>query len=124
MVQAVKKLDNVVFNGAGQNFLRFLPSSVAKPGDEIKTALQVRIFGRFEKDGVVYYKIKIWLIFDPQKVEDFIEKRYNNFVQLHNDLISSGYENLPNMPAKKIGLLMNENDKWERQNQLENYLKG
>ena len=42
---------------------------------------------------------------------------------MHSDLTSSGYDNIPNLPAKKIGLLMNENDKNERQAQLEYFLR-
>ena len=109
-----KKIDNKLLNGTVQNLMSFLPTSVANPGAEIKTALQLKIFGRSEKEGTVYYQIKIWLIFDPNKLSNPIEKRYNNFVQLYSDLTSSGYDNIPNLPAKKIGLLMNENDKNER----------
>ena len=82
---------------------------MANPGEEIKTALQVKIVGRQEREGTVYYSIRLWLIFNPENISKPIERRYNNFVQLHSELFNNGFENLPNLPAKK--LFMNAEDK-------------
>ena len=85
------------------------------PSEEIKTAIQLKIFGRQERDGTTWYTIKLWSIFEPNVYSKPAVKRYNNFYTLHSDLMQNGYENLPALPSKKIGLLMNENDKQDRQ---------
>ena len=95
--------------GQVAKFLDYLPTNVANPGEEIKTALQVKIEGRRkDQDGTVYYAIRLWLIWEPEKLSNKIEKRYTNFVQLHSELLSNGFDNLPNLPAKK--LFMNDED--------------
>ena len=86
---------------------------MANPGEEIKTALQLRIFGRQEQAGTVYYIIKLWLVYSPKELSLPIKRRFNNFYDLHKNLQNQGFQNLPALPAKK--LFMSEEAKEERQ---------
>ena len=86
--------------------------------EEIKTALQVRIQGTVKDKDVDYYIVHIWLVFDPKKSKQ-LRKRYSNFLELKEGLESQGYDNLPNLPSKKISLLFNDADKRERRFGLE-----
>ena len=45
--------------------------------EEIKTALQVKIFGRETKDGTTFYVIRTWLVYQPSNISDAIRKRYS-----------------------------------------------
>lgn len=45
--------------------------------EEIKTALQVKIFGREDNNGTTFYVIRTWLIYQPGEISDPIRKRYN-----------------------------------------------
>ena len=98
-----------------------LPDNSSSVSEEIKTALQVKIFGREQKDGTYFYVIRTWLIYSPSEISDAIRKRYSQFFDLHNKLTMMGYQELPSFPGKK--LFMTDKDKDERQNGLENYLK-
>ena len=93
---------------------------VSMDGDseEIKTALQVRIQGTVKDKDVDYYIVHIWLVFDTKKTKQ-LRKRYSNFLELKEGLESQGYDNLPNLPSKKISLLFNDADKRERRYGLE-----
>lgn len=89
--------------------------------EEIKTALQVKIFGREQKDGTQFFIVRIWLVYSPSEISDAIRKRYNQFFELHEKLLLLGYQDLPAFPPKK--LFMTERDTDERQRGLDLYLK-
>ena len=38
-------------------------TSVGEQTDEIKTALQIKIFGREQQDGTTFYVIRTWLVY-------------------------------------------------------------
>lgn len=63
--------------------------------EEIKTALQVAIYGREKIDENTFYIIRTWLIYQPGQIHDAIRKRYSHFDQLHQSLESMGYPDLP-----------------------------
>ena len=88
---------------------------------EIKTALQIKIFGREEKGGTTYYVIRTWLVYSPGEISQAYRKRYNNFIELNETLMRYGYQNLPVLPQKQ--LFMTDSKHEERQRGLENYLK-
>jgi len=83
--------------------------------------LQVKIFGREQREGTQWFVIRTWLIYQPADISDPIRKRYSQFLQLHETLERMGYSDLPFLPRKKV--FMNERDLEERQRGLENYLK-
>ena len=91
--------------------------------EEIKTALQVRIQGIVKEKDVFYYLINIWLVYDPNRQRQ-IRKRYSNFLELKENLVAQGYDNLPNLPPKKIGIFFNDEDKRERRHGLELFIKA
>ena len=82
--------------------------SMEGDSEEIKTALQVRIQGTVKDKDVDYYIVHIWLVFDAKKSKQ-LRKRYSNFLELKEGLESQGYDNLPNLPSKKISLLFRIN---------------
>jgi len=88
---------------------------------EIKTALQVAIFGREQSAGTTFYVIRTWLIYQPGEISGPLQKRYSQFFELHEALERMGYENLPQLPRKKF--YMSERDTDDRQRGLESYLK-
>lgn len=89
--------------------------------EEIKTALQVKIFGREQKDGTQFFVVRTWLIYSPSEISDAIRKRYTQFFELHEKLLMMGYQDLPGFPGKK--LFMTEKDTDERMRGLDIYLK-
>ena len=88
------------------------PPTSDESTEEIKTALQVKIFGREKKEGTQYFIIRIWLVYSPSEISDAIRKRYNQFVELHEKMIMLGYQELPAFPGKKI--FMTDRDTDER----------
>ena len=107
-------------------FRRSVPNpqtgTVADQSEEIKTALQVKIFGREQKDGTQFFVVRTWLIYAPSEISDPIRKRYNQFLELHEKLLMLGHQDLPAFPGKKF-LFMTERDTEERQRGLDLYLK-
>ena len=69
----------------------------------------------------MYYTIKLWLVYDPEKLSDPLKKRYTNFIELQQRLGQLGIQNLPQLPPKKY--FMNDKDHDERQKMLEQYLR-
>jgi hypothetical protein len=64
----------------------------------------VSIPGRKSKDGTVYYTVILQKIFAPDE-QVILEKRYQNFFQLNQDLIQEGFTDLPQLPKKSyVGL--------------------
>ena len=97
--------------------------SIEGDSEEIKTALQVRIQGTVKDGDVDYYIVHIWLVFDSKRTKQ-LKKRYSNFLELKESLERQGYDNLPNLPSKKISLLFNDADKRERRYGLEQFIKA
>ena len=91
---------------------------VETESEEIKTALQVRIQGIVKDRDVDYYLVNIWLIYETSRQRQ-IKKRYSNFLELKENLTTQGYDNLPNIPPKKLGLFFSDDDKRERRYGLE-----
>lgn len=75
-----------LFKAIGRPFQSRPSAASANNTNEIKTALQVAISGREERDGVTYYAIKIWLVYSPEKVSKPILRRYRNFEELQASL--------------------------------------
>ena len=85
-----------------------LQGTQSEPSQEIKTALQVNIFGREQIEGTTFYVIRTWLVYQPGEISDAIRKRYNQFDDLQETLQKMGYQDLPALPRKKV--FMNERD--------------
>lgn len=90
----------------------FQPPTSDVSTEEIKTALQVKIFGREKKEGTQYFIIRIWLVYAPSEISDAIRKRFNQFFELHEKMLMLGYQDLPAFPGKKI--FMTDKDTDER----------
>ena len=91
--------------------------------EEIKTALQVRIQGIVKDKDVDYYLVNIWLIYETSRQRQ-IKKRYSNFLELKENLATQGYDSLPNIPPKKLGIFFSDEDKRERRYGLEQFIKA
>lgn len=62
---------------------------------EVKSVLQVKITGREEVNGTVFYLLRLWLIYEPNKFSKPLRKRYNDFRELNNRLMTIGFQNIP-----------------------------
>ena len=93
------------------------------PKEEIKTALQLQIFSQEKRDGTTYFIIRTWLVDEPSQISDPIARRYNDFDALNEKLVKEGYPQLPVLPRKRIKLLMTDDNLFERQNGLQQYLR-
>ena len=91
--------------------------------EEIKTALQVRIQGIVKDKDVDFYLVHAWLVYDSKRSSQ-IKKRYSNFLELKESLANQGYDNLPNIPPKKLGIFFSDEDKRERRAGLELFIKA
>ena len=67
---------------------------------EIKTALQVKIFGRESIDGTTFYVLRCWLVYSPGEISGANRKRYNQFFELNETLLKQGYQALPELPTR------------------------
>ena len=90
---------------------------------EIKTALQVAIFGRQVQKGNTFYRIRTWLIYQPNQIHREVLKRYSQFFELHENLERLGFSFLPQLPKKRVNVFMSERDTIDRQEKLELYLR-
>lgn len=96
MVEAIKGLSNKIKD----KILNDGGPQLTAPDEEIKTALQLKIFGRETLDGATYYVIRTWLVYSPGEISDAIRKRYSEFYSLHEKLERLGYQQLPTIPKK------------------------
>ena len=62
------------------------------------------------------------MIYDSNR-QNQIRKRYSNFFDLRESLVTQGYDNIPTIPPKKL-FLLSEDDKRERRYGLEQFIKA
>ena len=62
------------------------------PSEEIKTALQLKIFAYEKIDGNTFYLIRTWLVDELGEISEPIRKRYSQFFELQEKLTLQGYQ--------------------------------
>ena len=73
-----------------------------KPTAAIKTLLHIEITDRKQAEGTSFFVVKCTKLHDQSNWN--VEKRYSNFFDLHAEMTTLGYKNLPSFPEKTQGI--------------------
>lgn len=90
-----------------------------KPTAAIKTLLKIEIIDIKQAEGTSFFVVKCSKLHDQTNWT--VQKRYSNFFDLHAEITSLAYTNLPSFPAKKF--FMSNAQIEARKSQLERYLQ-